>query len=69
MLDSGLMLRDRPPALPWFLAILAVIAGWQALYCAVATQGKLRELFYISEQMNWHATITRYTYVKHHTED
>src|SRR5512146_2422315 len=49
------MLGDRPPALPWFCAILAAIAGWQVFYCAAATEGKLSGLFFIGEGMNWRA--------------
>jgi hypothetical protein len=57
------MLRDRPPALPWFCAILLALAAWQAVYCAVATQGKLTGLFYIGERMHWrHAGPSAFVY-------
>jgi hypothetical protein len=62
------MLRDRPPALPWFFAILAAIAGWQALYCGVATEGKLSGLFFIGERMHWPAEVTRGAFVYPNTE-
>jgi len=62
------MLRDRPPALPWFFAILAVIVGWQALYCTVATQGKPSGLFFIGERMHWPVEITRDAFVYPNTQ-
>jgi hypothetical protein len=62
------MLRDRPPVLPWLCAILAAIAGWQALYCAAETQGKLSGLFFIGERMHWPAAIERGAYIYPQTE-
>jgi len=62
------MLRKRPPLVPWLCAILAAIAGWQALYCAAATQGKISGLFFIGERMHWPAEIERGAFVYPNTE-
>jgi hypothetical protein len=62
------MLRERPPVLPWLCAILAAIAGWQALYCVAATQGKMSGLFFIGERMRWPAEIERGAFVYPNTE-
>jgi hypothetical protein len=56
------MPRERPAAVLWFCAILLAIAGWQAVYCAVATEGKLTGLFYIGEGMHWPAEPGAYVY-------
>lgn len=57
------MFSPRRPALPWFCAILAAIAGWQALYCAMVAHGNLTALFFIGDRQNWPAEIYRGAYV------